>query len=247
MPNDLSFDIETGGLPWEQIESLYVPPPTLPPWNESMVKYGQMKDAVKRAEKHDQVEAAYRIQLADESRAAEAHRVDWINSAALSPVTGQVLAIGFKRGETLAIIGDGGETEPEILTAFWAVYKKHHASSRFIGFCSNFFDFPFIVWRSYFHGIAVPENAWDKTGKYPAYCFVDLIDRLPKRGFSDESRKLTDICSWLGLGSKPDGVDGSMFATLWAGNEDSKQQAIAYLQNDLELTWKLGERMGVIL
>lgn len=243
---DLVFDIETGGLPWEQIKSSYTPPAALPPWDESMVKYGVTKDPTKRQEKRDQVKAAYQVQLDNQQNEAECNRLNFINDAALSPVTGQVLAIGIKKGDVTCIIGDGGETEPEILEAFWTVYKKYHTASRFVGFCSNFFDFPFIVWRSYLHKIIVPGFAWDKTGRYPAYCFVDLIDRLPKRGFNDESRKLTDICSWLGIGSKPDGVDGSMFSALWNGDTESRQQAIVYLQNDLELTYQLGQRMGVI-
>ena len=240
------FDLESGPLPWERIAPLYVPPASLPPWDESMVKYGQMKDPAKRAEKLAEVKAKYETELAGEKEKLDAHRCQWASEAALSPVTGEVLAIGFKAGDKVVIVGADGETEPEILAAFWAVFRKHAAAGQFIGYCSNFFDLPFIVWRSYFHSVSVPDSAWDKTGRYPAYCFVDLIDRLPKRGFSEESRKLTDICKWLGIGSKPDGVDGGDFARLWAGNAESKQQAIAYLENDLDMTWKFAERMGVI-
>ncbi len=32
----------------------------------------------------------------------------------------------------------------------------------------------------------------------------------------------------------------------WAGNVKSRQQAIANLENDLDMTWRLAERMGVI-
>jgi hypothetical protein len=242
---DLHYDIETGPRPWAEIAPLYVPPPCLPPWNDAMVKYGQTKDAVKRAEKYAQVKADYEAKLANEQADIDADRVQWASEAALSPVTGVVLAIGIRKGDTVAIIGDSGETEAEILESFWAIYKKYHAAGRFIGYCSNFFDFPFIVWRSYFHAIPVPASAWDKTGKYPAYCFVDLIDRLPKRGFSEQSRKLTDVCKFLGLGSKPVGTDGGDFARLWNGDEESRKLAVAYLENDLELTCKLAERMGV--
>jgi len=243
---NLVFDIETGPRPWAEIESLYVPPAALPPWDDSMVKYGQTKDPAKRAEKYDQVKADYEGKLANEKSTIDADKAKWASEAALSPVTGQILAIGIRSNATVAIIGDDNETEAEIIEAFWAIYKKHHATGRFIGYCSNFFDFPFIVWRSYFHAIPVPPSAWDKTGKYSAYCFVDLIDRLPKRGFSDESRKLTDVCKFLGLGSKPEGTDGGDFARLWSGNEESRNLAVAYLENDLDLTKKLAERMGVI-
>ena len=245
--SSLVFDIETGPRPWKEIESLYVPPAKLPPWSDDMVRYGNAKDPAKRKEKYDETKAAYDAKLAKEAEAIDADRSQWASEAALSPVTGLVLAIGFRRDDKTVIVGAGGEREPEILQAFWAVFEKYQAAGKLVGFCSNSFDLPFIVWRSYFHSIAVPPTAWDKTGKYPAYCFVDLMDRLPKRGFSSESRRLTDVCQFLGLGSKPDGVDGSQFAALWcAGNGESRNQAIAYLENDLDMTWKLAERMGVI-
>ncbi len=243
---NLIFDIETGPLPWEQIASLYVPPAALPPWDDSMVKYGQMKDPAKRAEKHAEVKAAYATKLADEKAMIDADRCKWASEAALSPVTGRILAIGLRRDDKIVIIGDDGETEPEILESFWTLYRKYAATARFIGFCSNFFDLPFIVWRSYFHSIAVPPSAWDKTGRYPAYCFIDLMDRLPKRGFSDQSRKLGDVCKWLGIGGKPDGIDGGDFAGLWNAGPESRLVAIDYLTNDLDMTWRLAERMGVI-
>jgi hypothetical protein len=100
------------------------------------------------------------------------------------------------------------------------------------------------------HSIEIPSSAWDKSGRYPAYCFVDLRDRVPQRGLPADSdgkkRGLSNVCRLLGIGSKPEGVDGGDFARLWAGNEESRQQAIAYLENDLELTAKLAQRMGVI-
>jgi len=240
------YDLESAPLPWERIKDLYVPPPPLPPWDDAMCKMGNLKEPSKRAEKLAACKADYATTLAEEKAARELHRTKWASEAALSPVTGTVLAIGFRTDFRSVIIGDDGETEPEILEAFWNVFRKHQSTGRFIGYCSNSFDFPFIVWRSYFHGVEVPATAWDKTGRYPAYCFVDLMDRLPKRGFSDESRKLTDICKWLGIGQKPEDVDGADFARLWTGNAESRQQALAYLENDLDLTWKLAERMGVI-
>jgi hypothetical protein len=240
--------LETGPLPWDTIKPFYTPPAALPPWDDSMVKYGNTKDPGKRAEKLAETKAAYELQLASEQQAIADHRAEWASKAALSPLTGQVLAIGIRKGNTVAIIGDGGETEPEILEACWNIYRKHSSMGdlQMIGYYSNLFDFPFLVWRSYFHGIRLPESIWDKSGRYPAYCFVDLFDRLPNRGLNGESKKLTDICSWLGLGAKPEGVDGGMFAALWSGNEESKQEAIAYLINDLDMTYKLAERMGVI-
>ena len=244
---DLVYDIETSPRPAAELEPLYVPPKrTVPPWDEKLVRYGLMKDEEKRKEKRDKIFAEHQDKAVAEEKDIAEHKDEWLSEAALSPVTGIVLAIGVRAGEKRVIIGEGGESEKDILKAFWSLYRKYATGGRFVGYCSNFFDFPFIVWRSYWHAIAVPSNAWDKTGRYPAYGFVDLIDRLPKRGFNNESRKLTDICGWLGLGSKPEGIDGGNFAGLWLSNADARQVAVDYLVNDLDMTWALAERMGVI-
>lgn len=240
------FDIETGPRPLSEIESLYVPPEALPPWDDSMVKYGQTKDPAKRTEKYNEVKTAYMAKLAAEKQVIADHKAKWAADAALSPVTGMVLAIGVYNGDQHYIAGIDGETEADMLASFWAMVAKHVSTGRFIGFCSNFFDFPFLVWRSYANSVQVPAIAWDKTGRYPAYSFIDLIDRLPKRGFNDESRKLGDICQWLGIGGKPEGIDGGDFARLWAGDGESRQVAVSYLENDLDMTWALAERMGVV-
>lgn len=245
----LVFDIETGPLPWPEIAPFYEPPEHLPPWDDGMVKYGQMKDPAKRAEKYAEVKRIYMDKLNCEARDLEEHRAKWASEAALSPVTGCILAIGLRREDRSAIIGADGETEPEILEAFWKTFRRYNASNgRLVGYCSNLFDFGFIVWRSYKHQVEVPSSAWDKSGRYPCYTFVDLIDRLPKRGFEETRRGLGHVCRWLGLGDKPEGIDGGMFASLWrAGTDDSRGAALAYLENDLEMTWRLAERMGAIV
>lgn len=243
----LVFDIETGPLPWAEIEPLYVAPERLPPWSDDMVKYGNTKDPAKRQEKYNEVKAAYAAELAAETQKLADHKSQWAADAALSPTTGQVLAIGARTANGEAILGVDGESESEILEQWWDLYRtQRNKGADFVGYCSNFFDVPFIVWRSYKHGIFVPESVWDKTGRYFGYHFIDLFDRLPKRGFDQVSRKLGDICQWLGIGGKPEGVDGGMFARLWLGTADERQQAIAYALNDLDMTWKLGKRMGVI-
>lgn len=248
MPS-LIFDIETGPLPWETIAPMYVPPPAMSPWDDSMVKYGNCKDPAKRQEKYAQVKSAYMAELAAESQKIEADRCQWASEAALSPVTGQILAIGIRRDSNVCIVGEN-ESEAEILDAFWTVYQKYAAAGHLIGFCSNVFDVPFIIWRSYVHQIEVPESVWDRNPKYLAKCFVDLADRIPRRGLpADEDGKkrgLSNVCRLLGLGTKPDGVNGGDFARLWTGSEENRQMALAYLENDLELTWRLAERMGVV-
>lgn len=244
--NMLIFDIETGPLPWEQIAQFYEAPPELPPWEDAMCKMGNLKDEAKRAEKLAAATADYAALMAADSSKRDAHKCHWASRAALSPMTGRVLAIGIQKEERTCVIGIDGETEPEILEIFWSVYKKYHGNGgRLVGWNSNGFDVPFLVRRSWFHGVVVPESVRDKTGRYLSSTFVDLM-QLWGCG-AREYEKLDTVCRWTGIGGKPDGVDGGHFAALWnSGDEASRMAAIDYLKNDLFLTYKIAERMGVI-
>lgn len=242
----LAFDIETGPLPWEQIAVHYKEPEQMSPWSDDMVKYGVMKDPVKKAEKLKKTKADYMAKLANENNKNEADRLEWTGKAALSPLTGCVLAIGFGNADNSAIVGVEGESEPEILSAFWSVYKKYHADtgSRLIGFNIKHFDIPFLVRRSWFHGIPVPETVIEK-GRYLSPTFVDLMVEWGVGKM--DMVKLDKLAKFFGIGGKPEDCDGGMFASLWnSGNADSRQQAIQYLENDIDMTWRLAERMGVV-
>lgn len=243
--NTLVFDIETGPLPWEQIAPFYQPPPALPPFDESAVRYGQTKDPIKRAEKLATVKADYDQKLAAEASDRDTHKCEWASRAALSPLTGQVLAIGIIKGEKWACIGEDGASEADNLTAWWDIYKRYHTDKgRLVGWNSNGFDVPFMVRRSWVHDIAVPESVFD--GRYLSKTFVDLM-QLWGCG-SREYEKLDTVAKFFGAGGKPEGVTGAHFAALWnSGDTASRQAAIDYLHNDLLMTWKLAERMRVIL
>ena len=245
--NTLVFDIETGPGPWEEISKFYLPPPALPPWDDGMVKYGNTKDAAKRAEKLAETKTAYEKQLAEESATRDTHKCEWASKAALSALTGRVLAVGIKKDEDWAIIGEDGEPETEILKAWWGIYKKYHlGNGRLIGWNSNGFDVPFLVRRSWANFISVPESVFESHGRYLSKTFLDLMQLWACGG--REYEKLDTVARFFGVGGKPDGVDGAHFAALWlSGDQSSRQAAVDYLRNDLDMTWKLAERMGVIL
>jgi hypothetical protein len=227
--NTLVFDIETGGLPEEELKKLYR--------EKSLDEFSA--DCDKRW-KPETITAKY-----------EEYKVsgwkEFVDRAALSPLTGRVLAIGIQKCEKVVVIGDGAETEPEILSIFWDVYKKYHANQgRIVGFNSNGFDVPFLTRRSWWHGVEVPESILDANRRYLSKTFVDLMAYwgVGNREFVG----LGNLCQWFGLGQKPEGVTGAHFASLWlSGDPASRQAALEYLKNDLLLTWKLAERMGVIL
>ena len=141
-------------------------------------------------------------------------------------------------------IGQAEESEAEILFEFWELYRQR-SDARLVGFNCVGFDIPFLVRRSWFHGIAVPESLFERGGRYLSPRIVDLM--LLWGIGNREYVKLNTLAIFLGIGGKPEGVSGADFGALWtSGNAESRGIAMDYLRNDLDMTWKLAERMGVI-
>ena len=210
------FDIETGPLSTEQVESV------MPAFDPAEIKTGNLKDPAKVAEKIEQVRAS--------------HRQSVIDRAALDPMTGQVLAIGVMTTEDDMATISGAEAD--VLNAFWDMIRTNSGIHRLFGYNCRDFDVPFICRRSFVHGIPVPPNVWD--GRWTDKNIIDLSDWWRKpRGQGIYS--LAQVCRMLGLGEKAG--DGKDFANLWATD---REQAVAYLKQDLELTRKLAQRMGQI-
>jgi hypothetical protein len=86
-----------------------------------------------------------------------------------------------------------------------------------------------------------------EKGRYWNPILVDLMQVWNAGG--REYVKLDVLARFFGIGGKPTGdgaCTGAVFASLWnSGNEESRAAARAYLENDLEMTWKLAERLGV--
>ena len=207
-------DIETG--PHPDLDK------KLPPFNPDDVKLGNVKDPEKIKAKLDEAKANY-VQ-------------DAINSAALSPFYGQIIAIGCLDGEAENIFH--GYDEAKILTEFWAYYRANRQpgdDNVFVGFNSNGFDWPMLVKRSYINGVKPPRLVNQK-----GYLFDWLIDLrlLWNLGDRQAAGKLGDICKAMGLGEKTG--DGKDFAATYA--KDPKT-ALAYLSNDLKMTAKLADRL----
>lgn len=124
---NIIFDIETGGLPKDEILHLL-------PNFEAPSNY---KDAEKIS--------AYKLKKQEE----------WLETkTALSAISGKVLAIGYLiDNEPIEVIGY--DSEKETLEAFWNLLREH-SSARVIGFNSHIFDIAFLVRRSWKNGVIVP-------------------------------------------------------------------------------------------
>lgn len=202
------FDIETGPLGDSELAAL------LPPFDRNAVKTGNLKDLEKIAAKLAEAEAN--------------HRCEFFERAALDATTGRVLAIGLltEDGE-FSIIGH--DEEPRLLQEFWAVCRSGTGCvNRMIGFNTHLFDLPFLIRRSFKHRVEIPAGI--RNGRYWSDEMVDLRE-MWQMGDRQAHGSLGSIARHLGIGRK--NGQGADFARLWREDRD---QAIAYLRTDLELT-----------
>lgn len=231
----IAFDIETGPLASDFLESL------VPEFDPAEVKLGNIKDPALVAAK---VEAA---------RAK--HRSDFVEKAALDPLTGRVLAVGllvFGPNEEEAFhevaIDPRGEdaTEARILLSFWDVFARSIAGERtfFVGHNSTDFDLPFLVTRSRVLGVKVPSAVLKRSGNRYSFSerFVDTRTVFALgRDVRSMKTSLGHLCRLLGLGEKSG--DGADFAGLLASGR--LDEARDYLKKDLSLTAHLANRLSV--
>ena len=214
------FDVETGPLAESELSAL------LPPFDPAEVKTGNLKDPAKIAEKIAEAEAN--------------HRRDFIERAALDPLTGRVIAIGMLDLETDKFFIIGHDDEARTLREFWEAARGDMGRiNPLIGFNICNFDLPFLYRRSWKHRIAVPFGI--RRGRYWSDQVVDLRDAW-QLGDRQARGSLDSIARHFGVGAK--NGDGKAFAELWQTN---RQQAEAYLRNDIELTAKIADVLGVVV
>lgn len=221
----LVIDIETGPLPLDQLKVI------CPPFDESEVKCGNLKDPDKIAAKIDE--------------ARRNHFGDFVDRAALSAISGQVLAIGYYNPTTNGLFIDGAEAndERQLLSNFWRKYREcRQRNVKIVGHNLASFDIPFIARRSLILDVGIPDSLLEK-GRWLDSIFVDTMSFW---GFGGrEPIKLDLLGKCLGLGGKLEGVEGADFHKLWYGTLEERQLAIKYLTQDLRLTAAIAERMGI--
>lgn len=160
---------------------------------------------------------------------------DFKRRAALDATTGKVLAIGLKSEKGTVILDS--VNEDKLLTEFWAKASACETAGRsLVGHNVLNFDLPFLARRSWMRGIdfEMPRHCIKDTMKvWGCNCYGETIglDRLAKA---------------LGLPGKTEGVSGADFARLWNGEPEEQQLARQYLLTDLEVTWNVANRLGVM-
>jgi hypothetical protein len=170
------------------------------------------------------------------AKAIEAKKQDWYEKAALSPLTGKVIAIGFEFLGEFKIIGELNN-ESEMLSSFWD-HIRHDHTSQYIGFNIAAFDLPFLIRRSMKYGIRVPDVF--NNNRYLSHQFIDLL-QVWQCGDRSELVSLGKLAMFMGVGSKEG--SGAEFARLW---KEDRPMAIEYLKQDIALTKAVAVKMGVI-
>jgi hypothetical protein len=246
----LVFDIETKGIPAlvDRYGDKYEE------FDESAVKYGNARDAQKRAEILAQ-------KRADHEAGRDAFMAAQRAKAALNPFTAQVLCIGVKRtGQEPHIIAESSEART--LDAFWKMVGNamdigngmHYAAAETVfysgcGDPSKKFDLDFIVTRSRILGIPVPDYV--RRGRFYHESFVDLAEvfLLSQR---DKYLSLSKCADLLGIfdahddvirKTDEDVVTGANFAQFWEQNSAGRELATSYLLNDVRLAAHIADRI----
>lgn len=205
------FDIETGPAPLSEIE-LIMPKFSAP---------SNYKDAAKIAAIIDD------------------QRDKFIERAALSPLSGRVIAIGaWVDGQYRAYICEAEcGSERHCIEWFWNLVGRR---SSLIGFNSNSFDLPFLFRRSWALGIAPPPALQDRRmGFSPPRCW-DLMD-IWRCGDRTQFISLDAVSRFLGIGEKTQ--DGEFFHKLVKADPE---EAAIYLENDVKLTFEMAKRLNIL-
>lgn len=212
------FDVETGPLPEAEIL------PLMPEFKPDEVKVGNIKDP-------DKISAKI-------AEARDTQKREFIDRAALNPMTAQVLAIGVMdcaTGDTIV----SADSEAKIISGFWrSITREGGYIMPIIGFNVCLFDLPMLVKRSWRWNIPVPLSL--RRGRYWSDAVLDLRDTW-QMGDRQCHGSLDTISQFLGVGKKTG--NGKDFAALL---ETDRAAALEYCAHDLRLTHALAKRMGIL-
>jgi len=166
---------------------------------------------------------------------------DGEEASLLDPTTARVAAIGYYEPTKGRFFISYDKDEKAMLCQFWGVFIWIHAAGyKMIGFNCHGFDLPFIIRRSWFHGIEVPQGVMTSGGRYWGETFIDLMI-VWRCGSWKEFISLDSLARYLGVGEKTG--SGEKFYRLWNTN---RQAAVDYLVNDVRITLNCADKMGVI-
>lgn len=251
----LFYDIETEPADDETLYSFFDESAvTLPEhpgeFDPKKVKYGNTKDAKKRAEKlaldktkHQQALASYDTDCREAIDAAwNAH----VEKATLDPCTGRVLAIGYGllvKGKEPLLFLDIDQGEDVMLRRAWSLFS--HAKKRnghLVSFNGHFFDLPFMVGRSWAYPDLPPLNFLTKYNKMEDFCIDVAVHYRQGRYGKSGAIKLDKLAQMMGVRRKLEGMTGDQFHKVY---REDPERAAEYLELDVLVLHDVARRMNL--
>lgn len=168
-----------------------------------------------------------------------AKEAELVERAALSPLTGQVVAIGTARrceeggwDETMFL--QQGRSEADLLLAFAEYLESRPSPLQLVGFNSRSFDLPFVAVRAALHGVRFDP-------------FLPVLDRRPGRHldlFEVFGSGKLDLWAtrFLGEGKTGEGSDVEQLVL-----EGRWQELADYCAHDVRLTCALYDRLSRVI
>jgi len=259
----LVFDIETGCEEDTVLETLFSFDETKvenysllgKEFDPKEVKVGNMRDANKIATKIEESRQKFEVAKALAIDGIEAARVkEWNafkNKAALSPLTGRVLAIGRWNPEMpvghVDCIQDGTEpvSENVLIENFLSMADAVLSDSgSLVGHNIIGFDLPFLLRRGLKFGIRPPKTITNALAQYRP---SNLIDTMREWQFGNRYEgfvKLDQLAAFFGTRRKTG--DGADFHKKFFGTPEERLEALAYCRNDVVMTAEIAMQMGLI-
>lgn len=236
-----SFDFETKPCKPELVDKFT---PEFEEFNEAEIKYGNIKDPVKIQEKLNNAKIAH-------FKAESAYLAKAQDKAALSPLTGSICAVGIHGQDgVLTKYDHDGKSEPELILWFWDVYERLCVRETrkgkkiyLAGWNSDAFDIPFIIKRSWYHGIRIPDNVIDVCLSSRHIWNTNLVDLMTvfNAGGDWQKRrfKLDMAGEYLAKGNKVDTRNQLFHELYYSEIPDDVALAIRYYEKDLKLTFDI--------
>ena len=227
----ITFDIET--CPAD--DALVV----VDPFDPSDVKLGNLKDKEKIANKINEARQSYADNILDK--------------AALSPITGRVIAIGVMEGgyaESFKMkTALDHHLEKELIEWFWEYVRMEILTGRgnqseLVGYNCFEFDLPFLMRRSWKLKIDIPDllfESWERRPMWNSRIRDAMID-FSAGVWQDRWTSLNAASKFLGYAGKSGEVSGKNWHKYIKGDHAQKCLAEEYLRNDLWLCAKVHMR-----
>lgn len=149
----------------------------------------------------------------------------------INPVDSKIVAIGIRTKDKNTVWCS--EDEKDMLENFWLEFqsiRKGNPRIPAVGFNILQFDMPFLVARSFIHGVVVSPFTHKQI--------VDLRDKINACKWGHTRGRLKEYAEFVGL--ETDGMDGSEVMGCCIKGDMARIEK--YLHNDLEITDDLYKR-----